>query len=48
MYAMKEVLILVLMEDGLRGLTPLPIRETTTVLILVLMEDGLRGFQCFV
>ena len=38
------VLILVLVEDGLRGhvIMPLDIR-TEWVLILVLVEDGLRG-----
>ena len=37
------VLILVLMEDALRGATPVAEEQPTKVLILVLMEDALRA-----
>ena len=37
------VLILVLMEYGLRARRPLPLLTRQGVLILVLMEYGLRG-----
>ena len=40
------VLILVLMEYGLRDRQPSPVEVTPTeVLILVLMEYGLRGYR---
>ena len=37
------VLILVLVEDGLRATTVFPKRIPEVVLILVLVEDGLRA-----
>ena len=41
---LEQVLILVLVEDGLRGEGPNGIRSLLgDVLILVLVEDGLRG-----
>ena len=40
--AASDVLILVLMEDGLREGTYYQLRKGRFVLILVLMEDGLR------
>ena len=43
----KTVLILVLMEDGLRGLTNITVDSLEKVLILVLMEDGLRDVVMF-
>ena len=36
------VLILVLVEDGLRGVLEISEHQHCTVLILVLVEDGLR------
>ena len=41
-YWRSEVLILVLMEDGLREIANFPKDAKKIVLILVLMEDGLR------
>ncbi len=41
-YLRNQVLILVLMEDGLRLKKHLTMGKVKTVLILVLMEDGLR------
>ena len=42
------VLILVVMEDGLRGDNPLGNRfRSGCVLILVVMEDGLRDFKSY-
>ena len=40
---MMIVLILVLVEDGLRGKTNNIFTSTFAVLILVLVEDGLRA-----
>ena len=39
-----EVLILVLVEDGLRDSMARRLSLKANVLILVLVEDGLRGF----
>ncbi len=44
-YDVREVLILVLMEDTLRGQGCCPFRKGGGVLILVLMEDTLRGLD---
>ena len=43
----ENVLILVLMEDGLRVFSLLSQIIISSVLILVLMEDGLRDLQVF-
>ena len=37
-----EVLILILMEDTLRGLYKMCVKQDAAVLILILMEDTLR------
>ena len=42
MYQLETVLILVLMEDALRGYLSYITRRQIIVLILVLMEDALR------
>ena len=45
---MSLVLILVLMEDTLRGTSILAPQSGQEVLILVLMEDALRGIIAYI